>query len=197
MPNDASAPIASDTGLSGNEFVGKLLVEDQKPVIIVLSSERDLSIVIQLMRSGVYDYVVKPCNFDELSVKIEKALELAELKRLQWVMQKEREIRMEQQLSWNLWKENAIKRDIDKTDSNLIGNLNTSLTQGAGIGTTTALIAMIKSSAIEDGDYVKVKKRLVTALYDNAEFTNKLLSMLEEIEKVINKIIATSKSKQS
>ncbi|MCX7999603.1 MAG: ATP-binding protein, partial [Leptospiraceae bacterium] len=171
---------------NGEDLVREVSQIENPPTIIVLTSVSDVNTVVKLMRHGVYDYMVKPFGVEELISRVEKALEYYELKKLEKIIEKEREIRIQNQLNWNIWKENVLKHSIDKVDGNLIANLNSSLVQGAGIGTIATLIEMIKQSSVLEGENYKVSKEFMDLLFENGEIANLLTMQLGEIDYVIN-----------
>jgi len=172
--------------MSGEELVSKLTQHENSPLILVLTSISDLNTVIQLMRNGAYDYMLKPIRVDDLLSRVEKAFEVAELRRMQKIVEKERQLRIESQLNWNLWKESAMKKSFDKVEGNLISNLNSSLVQGAGIGTITTLIQMIEQASQPQEDSYLVPKDLMDMLFENAAISNHLTMMLGDINYIIN-----------
>ncbi|MDX1957388.1 MAG: response regulator [Leptospiraceae bacterium] len=180
--------------MTGIQLSHELLCHPEKPVIIILTSETDLGVVIKLMREGIYDYLVKGFQVEELTGRVSSAFEIAEFRKIQKTLDKEREIRIESQLNWNLWKETLIKKDTDKTEANLIGNLNHSLIQGAGIGLTTSLIGMVKEGTKpnDDSTYI-VDKEILDMLFDNADSAKELTMMLGEIDYVINNVLPLKK----
>jgi len=186
---DPSLVILSDLRMpeiGGKELMQKIFESEYKPVFVMLTSEMDVNNVIELFKLGIHDYIIKPFNDLELISRLENAFELAELRIINKNIEAEREIRTEAQLNWNLYKENLIKKDNDKVDSNLMSNLNTSLFQGSGIGNVSALVDMIsKSSKLEQDGYL-IKKKLYELLLENVKFSNRLLAMVEDINRVIN-----------
>jgi FixJ family two-component response regulator len=172
--------------INGEQLVGNLASMETPPIIIVLTALSDISTVINLMRNGAYDYMIKPFSKDELTSRVDKAYELAMLRKLEKNIELERKIRIDHQLNWNMWKESMIKRDQDKTEGNLIGNLNSSLVQGAGIGTMTTIIQMIQQTATDNGDSYTVDKEMMQMLFDNAAISNQLTMMLGEIDYIIH-----------
>ena len=158
------------TEMSGKDLMLKFFEAGYKPIVIILTAETDIKTAVELFKSGAHDYIVKPFNSTELTSRVAKAFEFAELKLINENIQKEREIRLEHQLNWNLFKENLIKKDSDKVDSGLMTNINTSLIQGAGLGTLTPLVEMIQNSSQLEGEHYLVKKELLEMLFENAQF---------------------------
>jgi len=172
--------------MSGKDLMLKIFEAGYKPIVIILTAETDIKTAVELFKSGAHDYIVKPFNSTELTSRVAKAFEFAELKLINENIQKEREIRLEHQLNWNLFKENLIKKDSDKVDSGLMTNINTSLIQGAGLGTLTPLVEMIQNSSQLEGEHYLVKKDLLEMLFENAQFSNKLIFIIGDIDYVIN-----------
>lgn len=186
---DPTLVILSDLSMpemDGRELMLKVFESGHKPVFLMLTSETDLNNAIELFKQGIHDYIRKPFKDAELINTLEKAFELSELRIINKNIQEEREIRIESQLNWNLYKENLIKRDLDKIDSSLMSNINTSLFQGAGLGNLNALINLIsKSSKFENGGYF-IENDLYEILQENVQYSNRLLNMIGDINLVIN-----------
>ncbi len=172
--------------ISGKDLMLQIFAAGYKPNIIFLTAENDVKTAVELFKTGAHDYLVKPFNSVELMSRVDKAFEMAELRIINENIQKERDIRIEHQLNWNLFKENLIKKDIDKSDSGLMANINSSLIQGAGLGTLAPLVQMIQSSSkLEDNHYI-VEKDLMDMLFENTQFSNKLIFIIGDINYVIN-----------
>lgn len=172
--------------MSGKDFMLKLYESGHKPLVIVLTMMNDSRTIIDLFKSGAHDYIIKPFSSNELVMKVNKAYELAELRILNENMQKEREIRFEHQFNWNIFKDTTPVKKITKSDTSLIDGIKTSFLQGSGIGALVPLIEMIKKSAKVEGEDFLVKKKLLQMLFDNAEFLNRLIQAIGDIDYVIN-----------
>ncbi|HMW04484.1 MAG TPA: response regulator [Leptospiraceae bacterium] len=172
--------------ISGKDLMAQIFDAGYKPVVIILTAQTDVNIAVELFKLGAYDYLVKPFNPTEMMNRVDKAFEIAELRILNENIQKEREIRIEHQLNWNLFKENLIKKDSDRTDSGLMTSINSSLIQGAGLGTLAPLVQMIQASSKLEGSYYLVEKDLLEMLFENTKFSNKLIFMIGDIDYIIN-----------
>ncbi|MBP7284894.1 MAG: response regulator [Leptospiraceae bacterium] len=172
--------------MSGKELMLKIFEAGHRPIVIILTAETDVNTVVELFKIGVHDYLIKPFNATELIGRVDRAFEIAELRIINENIQKEREIRIEHQLNWNLFKENLIKKDTDKIDSGLMTNINTSLVQGAGLGTLAPLVQLIKDSSRLENNFYIVEKDLMDMLFENTQFSNKLIFMIGDIDYVIN-----------
>ncbi len=178
-------------GISGKQVIEKVNALNIKPVFVVLTSENDAKTAAGLMKYGVYDYITKPFNQDEIVSRLNHAYEFAEYRRLQTSLDRERDIRVENQLNWNLWKESIIKRDSDKVESDLIGSLNTNLVQGAGIGLLVSIIQLIKQTAVEREDHYEIPKDIINLLFENTKVSEKLTNVLAQIDYIIRNPVKT------
>ena len=86
--------------MDGFELINHLVGIKEEPVIMVLTSEDDRDIIIDIMKRGIFDYVIKPVKADDLLMKLERALNVSEFKRVNKVVEKEKVVRIEQQLEW-------------------------------------------------------------------------------------------------
>lgn len=60
--------------MDGLTFLEKLRLADQKHAVIMISGHDDFSYVQTSLRGGVFDYLLKPVNVDEMKVCLEKWL---------------------------------------------------------------------------------------------------------------------------
>ncbi len=169
---------------AGIELANDLLLFENKPIIIVQSVASDMNLMIELIQKGVYDYLLKPCNFLELIIRVDKAFEVAELRTIKVNMEKEKEVRISHILNWNEWKEGILKRDQDKVDGNLIGSIRTSFSQGSGLGSLLSAIGRIKKKAKEKENCFEVSKPLLNFLFENALNAKRIINVLEEIDSI-------------
>jgi two-component system nitrogen regulation response regulator NtrX len=64
--------------MDGLELLQKVLEIDKQLMVIFLTGYPSLDTAIAAMRTGAYDYLVKPVNLDELKLRIERGLERKE-----------------------------------------------------------------------------------------------------------------------
>ena len=64
--------------MDGMELLQKIQEMDKNCMVIFLTGYPSLDSAISAMRSGAYDYLVKPVNLDELKLRIERGLERKE-----------------------------------------------------------------------------------------------------------------------
>ena len=64
--------------MDGLELLDKIMELDKQCMVIFLTGYPSLDSAISAMKSGAYDYLVKPVNMDELKLRIERGIERRE-----------------------------------------------------------------------------------------------------------------------
>ncbi len=172
--------------LTGQELIENIKAHGYEPVIIVQTAVDEVHSVIEIMKQGVFDYVLKPLNQQEFLHKIENAFEIAELRQVEKALERERELRTEQQLSNRNTIEKILTRDYDKFDKELFTNLKTSFSQGSGFGGLLALISLISVQAKKEGGKYIIDKELMDLVIQNAQMGQRALEAFSEIESILN-----------
>lgn len=76
-------------GMGGLELLENIKVVSPKTLVIVITGYGSIKTAVSALRLGVYDYLLKPCDEDELIIRIRRALEMQsygqEQKRIQEV----------------------------------------------------------------------------------------------------------------
>ncbi|MFC1671284.1 response regulator [Spirochaetota bacterium] len=169
--------------MDGHELINHLVGIKEEPVILVLTAEDDSKVIIDIMKKGVFDYVIKPVKADDLLMKIERALNVSEFKRVNKVVEKEKVVRIEQQLEWYKWME-KMKGSLSstQTDKSLFSNINRSFNQGAGFGGLLTLLNLISSTAKKKGDHYEVSEGIFEMINSNIKMTDKAISIFSDID---------------
>lgn len=72
--------------MDGIELLGRLQQTAPQTPVIILTAYGTVESAVAAMRAGAYDYLLKPVNFDDVLLKVERALEFGELKQTRQVM---------------------------------------------------------------------------------------------------------------
>lgn len=172
--------------MDGIAFVEELSKLELMPIIIVQTVIQNINTIINLIRKGVHDYIAKPFKMEELVHRVEKAFEVAHLRNMKFIAEKERELRYAQHLEWDAWKHNVLNKDIEKKDEIMFESMNTIFSQGAGFGALVSIISLMQSKSIEDGDYYKIHKKLFKFLIDNGAKANQVIETFQELNHIIH-----------
>ena len=171
--------------MDGNELVDNLNNFNNPPLVFIITSHKEPNVIIDIMKKGVYDYLVKPFDIEGLPLKVKRAFEAIDMKRTIAVIEKEKTVRLEQQLDWYRWMERArTKDDIDihNLDKSFLHRLQTVFNQGSGFGNLIAILDLLTFSVKEDGNYYLIKKELIDMLKRDKEKTRGALDVIQEID---------------
>ena len=160
-------------------------IED-KPVLVVVSKHGEPDWIIETMKNGAYDYIVKPFNAEDFFIKIERAYETARLRRMEMVLQKERVIKLENQLNWLKWKDDLVRKDEDRIDRALFKSLHTNFNQGSGFGLLISLLDMITTSGKKEGDKYIIKTKLFDMILKSKQMAENVIKTFAEINSIIS-----------
>ena len=167
--------------MDGKTFIEKLKVIDPHAVVIIQSALDASDTIIEVMRLGVFDYAVKPIDIDLFRHTMSKALEYKYLKDLEAELTLNESIKLRGQLEWLNYKETLRVTAKDSYQKNSIFNLTTSLSQGGGVGVTISLLDMLKMDMVENGDTYIVNKEVLDTLYENNEYSRRVLQGLATV----------------
>lgn len=173
--------------MDGKSFISELKKTSSSGIVIVQTALDTSNTIIDVMKMGVYDYIIKPIDPELFQQSILKALEykyLRDIERQQSLMAGEK---IRAQIDWLNYKENRRITDKDTTEAKSIYNVKTSLAQGAGFGTLITLIDLLQSSSgMENGKYI-VDKDIVDMLVSNNDYCRAQLDGLNFATRIMEK----------
>jgi CheY-like chemotaxis protein len=170
--------------MDGNEFIDNLISLEMPPVIFVTTSHKNSELIIDIMKKGVYDYIIKPVDMSDLLLKLTRAFKAYEMKLAFEISQREKVIRLESNLDWYRFEEKVKTRDKRAMGDNLFESLLTSFNQGAGFGSLVSLMGVITSTAVKDGEDYRIDGELFDVVKNNVALAEKALQTFAEISKI-------------
>ncbi|MES0490546.1 MAG: response regulator [Leptospirales bacterium] len=182
--------------MEGQQLVSELSILENPPIMVVETGEKNSEIIIEMMKKGISDYVLKPINREEFSFKINNAVKLAKLREAKLELETERQTRNEKQQDWNIMKERIAARSYDRFDKTLFSSLKASFNQGAGIGSLTSLISHMKGNIRKSGteDYL-VSKGILDLIFQNSAMAERALNTITEISNMLEEEFELSRIK--
>ena len=178
---DLDKPVTDSSAL-----INELKKIEDKPVLIVVSGHGEPDWIIETMKTGAYDYIVKPFNADDFFIKVERAYETARLRRMERVLEKEKVIKLENQLNWLKWKDDLVRKDEDRIDRALFKSLHTNFNQGSGFGLLISLLDMITTSGKKEGDKYIIKAKLFDMILKSKQMAENVIKTFAEINTIIS-----------
>jgi CheY-like chemotaxis protein len=180
--------------IGGKQLIIELKKMDAPVTFIVETGEKSPQLIIEFMKMGVSDYIIKPVKQEELLFKVKNAIELAHLKQNKMALEKERQMRMEKQLDWNVMKERITARSYDRFDKTLFSSLKASFNQGAGMGSLVSLLSLLKRQVKEEGGFYKIKKDLMSLIFINTDAAEKALNAITDIANMLDSEVPLEKT---
>ena len=171
--------------MEGQKLISELSILENPPIMVVATEEHNSETIIEMMKKGISDYVLKPINREDFSFKIHNAVKLAKLREAKTELEVERQSRHEKQQDWNIMKERIAARSYDRFDKTLFSSLKASFNQGAGIGSLVSLISHMKNHIKKtDSDYL-VRGDLLDLIFHNAQMAERALNTISEISNIL------------
>ncbi len=168
--------------MGGSELIDRLGERGIQGEIIVITSHDSPELIVEIMKKGVADYLIKPVQKSKLLMKVARAFTVSELKAHKALAEKEKLIRLEHQLEWYRWLERNADAKVTKVD--FFNNLQRSLYQGAGFGTLVTLSNMIITTAeYREGNYL-IAGGLYDQIVDNQQMIYNAINLFSEIEQL-------------
>lgn len=181
--------VITDIGMpimDGNELIGHLNSFELPPVIIVTTGNKVPELIIDIMKKGVYDYILKPFDLHDLLLKVTRAFEAYNLKRVFEITQREKVIRLENTLAWYRFEDKMKSRDMKTMGTNIFESLLTSFNQGSGFGSLVSLMSLMKATALKEGKFYKIEDELFDIIMDNLGSAEKALQTFGDMINIIS-----------
>ncbi len=172
--------------MNGEELLGRLMAFDNAPLVFVETVHSEIPLVIDIMKKGAYDYLIKPVDTGELLIKVQRACDAAEMIRMKKIIEKEKVIRLENQLEWVKWKERAgADKEMRHKDRTLFHSIQTSFNQGQGFGALITLLDIVSASARRDENSYVIDASLMDVINANVKMARNALESFKEIDWLI------------
>ncbi|MCW7462494.1 ATP-binding response regulator [Leptospira limi] len=179
--------------MDGKTFIAEQRKIDPRAVFIVQTAIDQTEEIIEIMKMGVYDYLIKPLHVEIVADRLEKALEYVYLKQMEAVLIDEESKELKSQLEWLNYKESHRKTNEVNSELNSILNLKTTLMQGSGLGAMTTIIDSIEKMKIVENDNYIIPKDFWDLLSENQEHNKTMLKGLDMAVDTIQSHLQLSK----
>ncbi len=132
--------------MDGERLIIKLNTLEFPPVIFVITVHDDYDTIVRIMKLGVYDYFRKDVSSEDLANRLNNAFEVAELRKTKILLEKEKVVRLENQLSWYKWQEKA-NASIKQGNKSMFEDMQRAFNQGVGTGALITCLDMMTSGS--------------------------------------------------
>ncbi len=181
--------------MDGKSFIRELKKLKSDAVILVQTAIDGTEEIIEIMKMGVYDYLVKPLNVDLVKTTLLKALEYRYLIDIEKVLLRDESKELREQLEWLNYKETARKSSQSSTEVTAIYNLKTTLSQGSGFGAMTTLIdTIVQTSTRNENGTVTIDGDFFQILEENNNHTKSMLRGLASAVEILESKVELTKT---
>ena len=168
--------------MEGDELIRKVLKAFPEAIITIISSSQDAERAVELINEGIYDYLVKPVNPKTLLSHTRRAIEIHEFRQNKNLDSALKKIEIDNEIKWNVWKDNIVRNSLNRDRIDIIGNLNSGLVQGSGIGSIVSITTLIKATSELKDDHFIIHKDIMNLLFESSEIASRTINVLNEIE---------------
>ncbi|MCG6140972.1 hybrid sensor histidine kinase/response regulator [Leptospira bourretii] len=165
--------------LDGKSFIREQKKLEPNAVFMIQTAIDQIDEIIEIMKMGVYDYLLKPLHVEIVADRLEKALEYVYLKRMESLLVDEESKELKSQLEWLNYKESHRKTNEVNSELHSILNLKTTLMQGSGLGAISTIIDSIQQMKVDLGKDYSINKEFWDLLYENHEHNIAMMSGLD------------------
>ena len=173
--------------MHGRTMIPLLKEKHPEAVILVETGLDSPETIIEIMKMGVYDYIIKPIDPELFQAVLDKAIRYKYLHDMEKQLTQNAHYKLQAQLEWLNYKTTMVDHNQVKLEKNAIKNLQVSLVQGAGFGSMTTLIDMVKGAAQENEDFYQVDKNLMSMIFEHNSRNRNLLKGLATIVQLLDK----------
>ncbi|PJZ69481.1 histidine kinase [Leptospira perolatii] len=165
----------------GITFVTRLKEIDPDAIIIIQTSSDVPDKIIEVMKLGVFDYLIKPINMDAFEKSIRLALKAYNFKHSKRQVEKINRDVLRNQLEWLTYKESIRKSDESSILISTIKSLSTSFSQGSGLGALVSLLDLLKLEESNKETSEQKSSGILNLLFSNQEIVRKQLDGLSAV----------------
>lgn len=171
--------------MDGKTFIKKLKEIQPNAIILVQTALDSSETIIEIMKMGIFDYIVKPLDPELFEKVIRKSLDYKHLVDMQDNLANSASLKIRNQIEWLNYKEYRRVASKEYADIKSIYNLKTSLTQGTGFGSLLTIIDIIIHSKTDEGATYSIDKEIIDLLAKNYDTCKSQIDGLHEISNLL------------
>ena len=172
--------------MDGKTFITHLKKRLPEAVVLVETALDSPATIIDIMKMGAFDYIIKPIDPELFQASVVRGLEYKALRDHERNMSMSAGLKIRSQIEWLNYKESRRVADKDYTETKSVYNLKTSLSQGAGFGTLVSLIDVIFNTMRSEGDSYVIGKDIIDMLIENNTYCRNQLDGLQSTTAIMD-----------
>ncbi|XDD50735.1 response regulator [Leptospira sp. WS92.C1] len=182
--------------MKGQDFIREIKSFLEDPIILVQTGNNQPSTIIEVMKLGVLDYLIKPIDIQVFGHCMKRIVEYTQKKAVEKALHEETETRLRAQLDWILYKQSWLS-DLEKTvdiSKVTLNNIKQTFLSGGGFGAIVSLIEILETSAKFEGENCVLPKEIAHLLFQNNQNVHDTLECLEKSMNILNRDISNQKN---
>lgn len=183
--------------MDGKTFITHLKKRLPESVVLVETALDSPATIIEIMKMGAFDYIIKPIDPELFQNSVARGLEYRFLRDHERNMSMSAGLKIRSQIEWLNYKESRRVADKDYTETKSVYNLKTSLSQGAGFGTLVSLIDVISATMTARDDNYVISRDIVDMLIENNAYCRNQLAGLQATTAIMDEKFPLSRSSAS
>ncbi|HSV95980.1 MAG TPA: response regulator [Spirochaetota bacterium] len=183
--------------MDGKTFISHLKKRLPESVVLVETALDSPNTIIDIMKMGAFDYIIKPIDPELFQNSVARGLEYKALRDHERNMSMSAGLKIRSQIEWLNYKESRRVADKDYTETKSVYNLKTSLSQGAGFGTLVSLIDVMSATMTSQGDSYVIGRDIINLLVENNVYCRNQLDGLQATTEIMDEKFPLSRSSAS
>lgn len=172
--------------MDGPTFIKELRKIKPDSVVIVQTTNNVPSTIVDVMKLKVYDYLFKPYDPDAFEEVIVSAMRYYKYQVSQTERANQITFKLRSQLEWLTFKESSKNMSALTQEKNLLYNLKTSMSQGAGIGALLSMLELLQVRIREvDGEY-RAPIDLMNRIFKNLDIGRRMVEGIASISDILD-----------
>lgn len=182
--------------MDGQSLLKEIKKKIPDAIVIVETGDRFSEIIIDIMKMGAFDYLIKPYSIEQFQKILLKSIEYKYLQDSEKYHSLNSSLKLRNHIEWLNYKETHRTYDKEGVTVKALNNLKSSLVQGGGFGSLLTSLDLLKYSAKKTENGILVKEELFNLLIESREIAvqqlNAIIQISDVLDKKINLIIAES-----
>ena len=174
--------------MGGREFILELKKIKQDPLILVETGNNDPGVIIDIMKLGVFDYIIKPFDVDQFTKVLKKGLEFKYAREQERNLSIHASEKLRGQIEWLNYKENLRIKDKSQSTLRNLSDLKRSFLEGASIGSVMSIILVIKDMMQETEDGYLIDKDIMKTLFDCNDIVKHQFDGIYDITQILKNL---------
>ncbi|MFH0975500.1 MAG: response regulator [Spirochaetota bacterium] len=170
--------------MNGEELIKQLDAYQFPPIIFVQTAHYEPEYIVKIMKNPVYDYLKKPLRIDDLVIKLNNAFELADLRKTKIMIEQEKVIKLENQLTWYKWKEKANSSISVGKGKTIFDDMQRAFNQGIGTGALVTCLELLTSGIAKNENGYVIQADIFEFVVDTLKNVKRAMEMMTEINEI-------------